>query len=96
VIAVDQDPTEQGRRLRKTGDLEIWVKRMAGNARAVVLFNRGGAQAQIALSWQELGLPFDAELAVRDLWAKKDLGKVKGTFVAAVPSHDVVMVKLTQ
>ena len=96
VIAVDQDPTEQGRRLRKTGDLEIWVKRMAGNARAVVLFNRGGAQAQIALSWQELGLPFDAELAVRDLWAKKDLGKVKGTFVVAVPSHDVVMVKLTQ
>jgi alpha-galactosidase len=96
VIAVDQDPTEQGRRLRKTGDVEVWVKRMAGDARAVVLFNRGDAQVQIALSWQELGLPFDAELAVRDLWAKKDLGKVKGTFVANVPSHDVVMLKATK
>jgi len=48
------------------------------------------------LSWQELGLPFDAELAVRDLWAKQDLGKVKGTLVASVPSHDVIMVKVTQ
>jgi alpha-galactosidase len=96
VIAVDQDPTEQGHRLRKTGDLEVWVKRMAGNARAVVLFNRGSAAAQIALSWQELGLPFDAELSVRDLWAKKDLGKVKGTLLASVPSHDVVMARITQ
>jgi len=96
VIAVDQDPTEQGRRLRKNGDLEVWVKKVAGNARVVVLFNRGSAQAQIALSWQELGLPFDAELAVRDLWAKQDLGKVKGTLVASVPSHDVIMVKVTQ
>jgi alpha-galactosidase len=96
VIAADQDPTEQGRRLRKNGDLEVWVKRLAGNARAVVLFNRGNAPAQIALSWQELGLPFDAELAVRDLWAKKDLGSIKGTFVTSVPSHDVVMVKLIQ
>jgi alpha-galactosidase len=69
---------------------------MAGNTRVVVLFNRGNAPAQIALSWQELGLPFDAELAVRDLWAKKDLGMVKGTFVATVPSHDILMVKLTQ
>jgi alpha-galactosidase len=96
VIAVDQDPTEQGRRLRKNGDLEVWVKKMAGNARVVVLFNRGTAPAQIALSWQELGLAFDAELAVRDLWAKKDLGSVKGTFVTSVPSHDVVMMKLIQ
>ena len=29
-------------------------------------------------------------------WARKDLEKAKGTFVATVPSHDVVMVKITQ
>ena len=43
---------------------------------------------------QELGLPFDAELKVRDLWAKKDLAPVKGTFSATVASHDVVMLKV--
>jgi alpha-galactosidase len=96
VIAVDQDATQQGRRLRKNGDLEVWVKKMAGSAYALVLLNRGSAEAQIAVSWQELGLPFDAELSVRELWTNKDLGKIKATLVASVPSHDVVMVKVTQ
>jgi alpha-galactosidase len=96
VTAVDQDPLEQGRRVRKNGDLEVWVKKMTGNASAVVLFNRGNTEAQIAVSWLELGLWSDAEPAVRDLWTKKDLGKIKGTFVASVPSHDVIMVKVTR
>jgi alpha-galactosidase len=69
---------------------------LTGGAQTVVLLNRGAADAQMAISWQELGLPFDAELAVRDLWAKKELGPVKGTFVASVPSHDVVLVKVTK
>ena len=43
VIAVDQDPLQQGRRIRKDGDLEVWVKNLAGDARAVVLLNRGRA-----------------------------------------------------
>ena len=45
VIAVDQDPPQQGRRIRKDGDLEVWAKKLAGNAQAVILFNRGNAPA---------------------------------------------------
>ena len=96
IIAVDQDAVQQGRRLRKDGDLEVWVKNLAGDARVVVLLNRGRAAAPMAVSWQELGLPFDADLNVRDLWAKRDLGVVKGTFSATVPSHDVVMIKVNR
>ncbi len=96
VLAVDQDALQQGRRIRKDGDLEVWVKNLAGDARVVVLLNRGRVEAPEAVSWQELGLPFDAELKVRDLWAKKDLGVVKGTFSAGVPSHDVVMIKVAR
>jgi alpha-galactosidase len=96
VIGVDQDPLQQGRRIRKDGDLEVWVKSLAGGARAVVLFNRGRVEAPMAVSWQELGLAFDAELKVRDLWEKKDLGVVKGTFSTTVPSHDVVMIEVSR
>ncbi|NIO49787.1 MAG: hypothetical protein GTN73_10195, partial [Candidatus Aminicenantes bacterium] len=32
---------------------------------------------------------------VRDLWAKKDLGRFQNSFSAVVPSHGVVMVKIT-
>ncbi len=96
VIAVDQDATQQGRRIRKDGGLEVWAKKLDGGAQAVVLFNRGQADATVAVSWQELGLPYDAELKVRDLWAKKDLAPVKGTFSATVPSHDVLMIKVSK
>ncbi|HSL20244.1 MAG TPA: alpha-galactosidase [Vicinamibacterales bacterium] len=95
VIAVNQDPLgRQGRRIRDDGDLEVWSKPLEGSARAVILFNRGKAPATIAVSWQELGLPFDSPQPVRDLWQKKDVGAVKGTFSATVPPHDVVMVRV--
>ena len=96
VIAVDQDTMQQGRRIRKDGALEVWAKKLTDGSQAVILFNRGQADATIAVSWQELGLPYDAELKLRDLWTKKDLGSAKGTFAAAVPSHDVLMLKVTR
>jgi alpha-galactosidase len=42
-----------------------------------------------------LGYPAHLSAAVRDLWAKKDLGKSTATFTAKVPSHAVVMVRVT-
>jgi alpha-galactosidase len=97
VVAIDQDPLgSQGRRIRKDGNIEVWARKLQGNAQAVILFNRGKTAQTIAVSWQELGLPWDAEPMLRDLWAKKDLGRVKGTFAVEVPAHDVVMFRLTQ
>jgi alpha-galactosidase len=49
----------------------------------------------MAVSWQEVGLRWDAEPMVRDLWAKKDLGRIKGTFSTTVAPHDVVLVRVT-
>lgn len=96
VIAVDQDPLGiQGRKIRDDGDFEVWGKRLAGGAHAVVLFNRSGKEQKMAVSWQEIGLPYDAEPMVRDLWAGKDLGRVRGTFSAVVPSHEIVMIRVT-
>jgi alpha-galactosidase len=95
VIAVNQDPLgKQGKKIRDDGDLEVWSKPLNGEARAVILFNRGKQDATMSVSWQELGLPYDASPAVRDLWQKKDLGPVKGTFAVTVPPHDVVMLKV--
>jgi alpha-galactosidase len=95
VIAVDQDPLGiQGRRVRKTGDAEVWSKQLADGDRAVVLFNRGAAEAKVTAQWTDLGYPAEVSANVRDLWAKKDLGKMTGSFTASVPSHGVVMVRL--
>ena len=96
VIAVDQDALGvQGRRVRKNGDLEVWAKEMKDGSRAVILFNRSAAEAEIAASWEDLGYPAHLSASVRDLWEKKDLGKFAGKFNARVPSHGVVMVRVT-
>jgi alpha-galactosidase len=95
VIGVDQDLLGMpGRRVRKIGDSEIWVKQLHDGSRAVVLFNRGDAEAEIAVSWDELGYPNHLSAAVRDLWRKKDLGQFSKRFSAPVPAHGVVMVKV--
>ncbi len=95
VIAVNQDSLgRQGRRIRDDGNLEVWSKPLQNGAHAVILFNRGKADATIAVSWQELGLRHDSAPPVRDLWQKKDLGTVTGTFAAPVPAHDVVMIRV--
>jgi len=96
VIAIDQDPLGmQGRRVRKNGDSEVWAKQLKDGGRAVVLFNRSASDADVSVSWEDLGYPAHLSAAVRDLWAKKDLGKSAGSFSAQVPSHAAVMVRVT-
>ncbi len=96
VIAVDQDPLgAQGRRVRDDGDHEVWSKPMADGSRAVLLFNRGEAPAEIAVAWPEIGYPATVKADVRDLWAHRSLGRKTGRFAATVPAHGVVMVRVT-
>ena len=96
IIAIDQDSLGmQGRRVRKNGDFEVWAKQLKDGGRAVVLFNRGASDADISVSWEDLGYPAHLSASVRDLWAQKDLGKSAGTFAAKVPSHAVVMLRVT-
>jgi alpha-galactosidase len=96
VIAVNQDPLGmEGRRVKEKGDLDVWARQLKDGSRAVVLFNRGSAETEMSVSWEELGYPAHLTAQVRDLWQKKDLGKVSGGFSAKVASHGVVMVKVT-
>jgi alpha-galactosidase len=93
VIAVDQDAMgRQGRRVSKNGDLEVWGKQLRDGTRAVVLLNRGSAEQQITVNWEDLGYPNAIRASVRDLWQHKDLGIFTGKFSAPVASHGVVMV----
>ena len=95
VIAVDQDRLgQQGHRVARNGDQEIWSKPMADGGRAMLFWNRGEAPARIEAKWEQLGLPGSVALRVRDLWAHKDLGRKKAGFGAEVAPHGVVMLRL--
>jgi alpha-galactosidase len=100
VIAIDQDSLGfQGRRIRKTSDLETWVKVMKDSSRAVVLFNRGqtGSSAvSITVNWSDSLIKWDptTKVRVRNLWTHADSLDVTTKFSASVPAKGAVMVRL--
>jgi alpha-galactosidase len=96
VIAVDQDAAgHEGRRVMQNGDREVWARPLADGSRAVILFNRGADEKEIAVQWTDLGYPTHLGAKVRDLWQHQDLGGFTGKFAAKVGSHAVVMVRIT-
>ena len=77
------------------GTFEVWAAPLAGGDVAVVLFNRGLLPARITARWVDVGLPASAPARVRDVWERADRGDFVGSFASAVPSHGVVMLRLT-
>ncbi|HVW07821.1 MAG TPA: glycoside hydrolase family 27 protein, partial [Bryobacteraceae bacterium] len=95
VIAIDQDPLgKEATRVSKNGDTEVWSRPLADGSLAVGLFNRGAEQTRATVKWSELGI--SGTRKVRDLWAHADRGTGEGSLWADVPSHGVVLLRISQ
>jgi hypothetical protein len=83
-----------GPRLKSWMDitLQIFAKPLASGAVAALAFNRGTSTVSVRFDWAQLSLDPARRYAVRDLWAKRDLGSFVSGFNATVQPHDVVMV----
>jgi alpha-galactosidase len=94
VLAVDQDPLgKQGRQVKADDDgREVWARELEDGTRAVALFNRGAEPSRVEVSFADLGLT--GQQAVRDLWAKKDLGRPAEGWGAVVPRHGARLLKV--
>jgi len=94
VIAVNQDVLgKQGRRVKKDGDSDIWVKELADGDRCIAFLNRGETALDMTITWSEIGLSAKP-MVVRDLWQHKDLGTFSKGFSTSVAGHSVVVVKV--
>jgi alpha-galactosidase len=95
VIAIDQDKKGvQGHRVWDEGPLEIWVRPLADGSQAAGLFNRGESPLKITLDFTKIGAATSAKL--RDLWLRKDLGAMQNSYTAEVPTHGVVLLKVSK
>jgi len=96
VVAVNQDwAGSQGRRVRDFGETEVWAKPMSDGSAAVVLFNRTGTTSTIATSAAEVGLGGSSSYTLRNLWSGAT-STTSGSISASVPSHGVVMYRVTR
>ena len=108
VIAVDQDALGvQGFRHLSEGTLETWLKPLQNGDWAVCFLNRGDAPRKVSFDWRKHGgltdglskqsfNPDQTAYRIRDLWAKRDAGTTDTAFVATIPPHDVVMLRLSK
>jgi len=100
VIAIDQDTLwTAGERLSnytKSGERgQVWGKPLANGDWAVILYNpQNNATVTITVTWDQIKWPKDANVLVRDLWARSDLGAFKGSYAAQIKPHDQTMLRV--
>jgi alpha-galactosidase len=85
-IGIDQDPTGQGFRILKSGDAEIWKKKLQNGDVAVLLLNRNPSdKIDIKLDFQDIG--FTGLVNVKDIFLHKDTGYHKNFIIRKTDPH---------
>lgn len=94
VLAVDQ-ASSGNHELFERGNDVAWVAGVSSHGdKYVALFNLAdGAPAEIAVTWNELGV--SGRYAIRDLWARKDVGVFEGKFSPSVKPHGARLYKFS-
>lgn len=107
VISLDQDTLGiQGFQFTTIGDsVQVFAKPLAGGDLAVAFLNRSKKPQAISFDWQATVIENEGTgtkialkeklYSIRDLWTKKNLGTTAKVLKAEVPSHDVLLVRLT-
>ena len=95
VIAVDQDSLGKQASPVKTGDLEVWTKPLADGSVAVGVVNLGSSETPASVRASDIGIRGKVKSA-RDLWTHKNVAFSDGVYIAKVPSHGVLMLRVQQ
>jgi alpha-galactosidase len=96
VLAVDQDP--DGKSVKRISDPEatavVLARPLRGGSMAIGLFNRGDQPQPVTVSWTAVDL-VGKRLRARDLWKHADVKIAGESYTETVPSHAVVLLKVT-
>ncbi len=92
VLAIDQAgrvavPLSQG------SAQQVWRARNPDGTFTVALFNLGASAETVTANWNEVG--FHSPAAVRDLWARTELGVFGKGFAAALNGHAARLLRVT-
>jgi len=97
LIALDQDPLcQQAYVARRDGERYVLVKDVEtyhGRTRAVAFLNTEDAEREMSVDLESVELA--GEVAVRDLFERRDLAPVSGKLSAVVPAHGTRIFRLS-
>jgi len=93
VIGVNQEGQNHRQLFRENG-LVVWTSDAPdGKSKYLALFNLNDQPQEIEVSWKQLDLK--NRCAVRDLWAREDLGTMKTGITSSVNPHGAQLFKVT-
>src|SRR5437867_237363 len=97
IVAIDQDSLgRQGRRIRRDGDTEIWIRELAAGHRVAAALNRGFDHREVRIPLQELGIEPRTDVRVRDLWQRTDVRVIRREIVAATSPVSATVLRVAQ
>jgi alpha-galactosidase len=95
VIAIDQDKLgRQASRIYSEGEVDVWLKHLAGGAGAIAIVNAGSDRVSthpFRLNLARLGL--HGPMHATDLWTGKDV-ELRNDMPIEIKSHDVLLLKV--
>ena len=97
IVAVAQDPGgRQGRRVRRDGDIDVWVRSLRTSGRwAIGVLNRGPDAREVRIALEEIGMDPRADVRVRDLWQRADVGKTRREIVTATTANSATVLGIS-
>ena len=97
IVAIDQDGAgRQGRRIRRDGDVDIWIRTLGYRGEfAIAVLNRGAVAREVRMPVEELGLAPRADVRVRDLWQRADVGEARREIVIATSANSATVLGIT-
>lgn len=97
VIGINQDPLgKEANRVFAEGPIEIWSRPLANGDVAIAIFNFGEDEnflRGISLHLKEAGAANGWK--AHDVWAGKDLGKIKDDYKFSLPRHASLLLRLS-
>ena len=107
VISVNQDSLGvQCFKWFDYGDVQVFAKPLDNNELAICFLNRGASVQKINFDWSGDDMDINDRVSgtsykltkevykIRDLWAHKEVGTTSKPFIAEIPSHDVIVLRL--
>ncbi|KAM0961032.1 hypothetical protein PS2_020150 [Malus domestica] len=89
VISVNQDPLGvQAKKVRLQGNREVWAGPLSGYRVALLLVNRSRKRDSFTAHWDDIGIPTNSVVEVRNLWEHKTLkARFVGNLTTTLDSH---------
>lgn len=97
VIDVDQDSLGKAAvKVSDSGKIEVWSRPLSDGSTAVAIFNRGHMPAVKSFTMNDMGIKgvLVGKKSFRDLWMRKDLGRMTGLSKVNVPAHGALLYKV--